>query len=304
MVAYLVQVTDRTAVCKMLGISWRAVGSILERVVEKRLDPSRLDELKRIGIDEFGYRKRQRYLTVVVDHDRHRVVWAAEGRGAETLKAFFKELGPTRLAQLQTATIDMAAGYIKAFEEAAPHVEIVFDRFHVQQLASDAVDKVRREQWRELQDTEEGQAIKGSRYVLLKNPWNLSRDERNQLSEVQRDNAKLYRAYLLKESLAKALDYLQPKRARDALEAWLGWASRSQLRPFVKAARTIRKYKERILGYISHRLTNGVVEGFNNKTRTIARRAYGFHSSKPLIAMLFLCSGGITVDPPIPGAPE
>ena len=250
MVAYMATVTDRTTVSKTLGVSWRAVGGIIERVVHKRLDPSRLDGLKRIGIDEFSYRKRHRYLTTVVDHDRHQVVWAAEGRGADTLKAFFEALGSERLMQLETATIDMAAGYIKAFKEEASHVQIVFDRFHVQQLASYAVDEVRREQWRELQGTDEGDAIKNSRYALLKNPWNLTRDERNKLSEIQRDNAKLYRAYLLKESLAKALDYLQPKRAREALDYWLAWASRSRLKPFAKAARTIRKHKESILAYI------------------------------------------------------
>jgi transposase len=301
MVAYLAQTTDRTTVCKTMGMSWRAVGGIIERVVGARLDPSRLDGLKRIGIDEFSYRKRHRYLTVVVDHDSRRVVWAAEGRGSATLKAFFEALGPERLSKLETVSMDMAAGYIKAFEEEAPWVQIVFDRFHVQRLASDAVDDVRREQWRELQGTEEGDAVKDSRYALLKNPWNLTCDERHKLSEVQRDNARLYRAYLLKETLAKALDYLQPKRASEALDAWLAWASRSRLAPFVKAARTIRKYKQRILAYISHRLTNGIVEGFNNKVRTVARRAYGFHTARSLIAMLFLCCGGISLDPPIPG---
>jgi transposase len=201
MVAYLTQTTDRTTVCKTMGMSWRAVGGIIERVVGTRLDPSRLDGL----------------------------------------------------------------------------------------------------QWREFQGTEEGNAVKDSRYALLKNPWNLTCDERHKFSEVQRDNARLYRAYLLKETLAKALNYLQPKRASEALDAWLAWASRSRLAPFVKAARTIRKYKQRILAYISHRLTNGIVEGFNNKVRTVARRAYGFHTARPLIAMLFLCCGGISLDPPIPG---
>ena len=301
MAAYLAQVTDRTTVSAMLGIAWQTVGSVIKRVVNRRLDPRRLDGLRRIGIDEFSYRKRHRYLTVVVDHDRRRVVWASEGRGAETLKAFFEALGPERLAQLETATIDMAAGYIKAFEQSAPHVQVVFDRFHVQRLAADALDKVRRELWRQAQGTELGRAIKGSRYALLKNAWNLTQTERQKLSEVQQTNKPLYRAYLLKETLAKALNYMQPKRARDALERWLAWASRSRLKPFVKAARTIRKYKEHILAYIDHRLTNGIVEGINNRLRTIARRAYGFHSPKPLIAMLFLCCGGISLDPPVPG---
>ena len=240
---------------------------------------------------------------MVVDHDRQRVVWAAEGKTADTLAAFFEQLGPERMAQLETATINMAGWYIKALEQQAPHVEIVFDRFHVQRLASDALDDVRRAMWRELKGTDEGQSIKSSRYALLKNPWNLTRAERQKLADVQRNNARLFRAYLLKETLAKALDYLQPWRARKALEEWLAWASRSRLKPFVKVARTIRKYKEGILAYIDHRLTYGIVEGFNNRLRTIARRAYGFHSPRPLIAMLFLCCGGIILHPPIPGIP-
>jgi len=301
MVAYMAQVTDRSTVCKTLGISWRAVGRIIDSVVHSRLDPARLDGLRRIGIDEFSYRKQHRYLTTVVDHDTHRVVWAAEGKSAETLEHFFAELGPQRLAQLEVATIDMAGGYIKAFQQQAPHVQLIFDRFHVQKLASEALDEVRRGMWRALKGSVQGQAIKGSRFALLKNPWNLTRGQRQKLSEIQQTNLPLYRAYLLKEALAQALDYLQPKRAERALTEWLAWASRSRLDAFVKLARTVRKYKQGILAYIQHRLTNGVVEGINNRLRAIARRAFGFHSPKPLIAMLFLCCGGISLDPPLPG---
>ncbi len=291
----------RTAITQLMGGSWRAVGNIVERIVSERLQDSRLDGVRRIGIDEFSYRKRHRYMTVIVDHDRQCVIWAGKGKGADTLRAFFDELGDERAAAIETATIDMSGGYLAAIKERVPHAEVVYDRFHVQRLASDAVDKVRRELWRSLQGTEEGKAIKGTRYALLKNPWNLSDVERTKLSEVQRTNAGLYRAYLLKETLAKALDYLQPTRARRALDAWLAWASRSRLKPFVKLARTIRNHKAGILAYIRERLTNGIVEGINNRLRMIARRAFGFHSPQPLIAMLFLCCGGIKVEPALPG---
>lgn len=300
LVAYLAQVTDQTRVTELMGISWTTVGAIVERVVARRLDPARLDGLRRIGVDEFSYRKRHRYLTTVVDHDRRRVVWAAAGRSAETLGAFFEALGEERCAKLECVTMDMATGYIKAVEERLPGVQIVFDRFHVQRLASDALDTVRREQLREIRGSEAGQELFRSRFALLKNPWNLTRKERQKLSDVQRTNAPLYRAYLLKETLAQALDYKQPARAERALREWLAWASRSKLPSFVKAARTIRKHFDRILAYVRERLTNGIVEGFNNKLRMIARRAYGFHSPPPLIAMLFLCCGGITLDPPLP----
>jgi len=299
--AYLAQVTDKTKVTKLMGITWRTVGKIVERVVARELDPTRLDGLRHIGVDEFSYRKRHRYLTTVVDHDRRRVVWAAPNRTSATLGAFFDELGGERCEQLECVTMDMAGGYIKAVEKRLPHAQIVFDRFHVQRLASDALDEVRRAQLREIRGTDEGTELFKSRFALLKNPWNLNRKEKQKLNELQQTNAKIYRAYLLKESLAQALDYRQPWRAKRALREWLAWASRSKLKPFVKTARTIRKHFDGVLAYVEGRLTNGIVEGFNNKLRMIARRAFGFHSPPPLIAMLYLCCGGITLNPPLPG---
>ncbi len=300
MTAYLAQAMDKTAVTKLMGVNWRTVGRIVDRVVAERLDPDRLKNLRCIGIDEFSYRKRHRYLTVVVDHDRQRVVWSAPGRSSATLGEFFDALGREATARLQHATIDMAGGYIKALEERAPHVEIVFDRFHVQRLVSDAVDEVRRAQVRELAGSREAAFIKGSRYPLLKNPWNLKRRDRQALAAIQQNNKPLYRAYLLKEALARALDYKQPKRARAALEEWLSWAQRCRLAPIVKAARTIKRHKHGVLAYIRTRLTNGIVEGFNNRVRMIARRAFGFHSPQPLIAMINLCCAGIQLEPALP----
>jgi len=298
--AYLAQTMDKTAVTKLMGIAWTTVGNIVTRVVERNRDPEALKGLRRIGIDEFSYRKRHRYATVVVDHDRHKVVWAGEGRGAATLATFFKMLGNEGVSRLETATIDMAGGYIKALEEHAPHVRIIFDRFHVQKLASAAVDEVRRELWREMRGTEDAHAIKHTRFILLRRGDRLERHHRARLRTVAKKNKRLYRAYLLKETLADALDYKQPKRAADALDAWLSWACRSKLTAFVRVARTIRKHRDGVLAYIRERLTNGLVEGINNKVRVIARRAYGFHSAGALIAMIFLCAAGITLDPPLP----
>ena len=300
MTAYLAQITDWTRVSRHLGISWATVGSIVGRVVSRRLDPNRLCGLRRIGIDEFSYRKRHRYLTVVVDHDRRRVVWAGVGRSAETLDPFFDALGEEGCSRIELATIDMAGGYIKALRRRVPQAQIVFDRFHVQRLAADAVDEVRREMVRELRATGDDQTVKNLRYALLKNPWNLTPNEQQRLSDLQRTNRRLYRAYLLKETLADALEQEHPECARERLRAWLAWASRSQLKPFVRVARTIRAYFDGVLAYVETRLTNGLTEGFNNKLRVIARRAYGYHSPQPLIAMMFLTCGGIQLNPPLP----
>jgi transposase len=300
MTAYLAQRMDRTAVRLLMGIDWRTVGTIAARIVKERLDPQRLEKLYVIGVDEISFRRHHNYITVVVDHARKRVVWTGEGKGGDTLDRFFDALGPERTQQLRTATIDMSQAYIGVLQQRAPQAEIIFDRFHVQRLASDAVDEVRREQVRELKGTDQAEWIKNTRFALLKNPWNLSGLERLRLSAVQRSNQPLYRAYLLKETLAQALDYLQLGRATKALGDWLSWATRSRLEPFVKLAQTIKRYKTGILAYIPSRQTNGLTEGLNNKTRLITRRAYGFHTAEALEAMIHLCCGGITLNPPLP----
>jgi transposase len=289
--AYLARVGDKTSVTKIMGIAWMTVGKIVERIVGERLDSSRLDGLSFIGIDEFSYRKRHRYITVIVDHVTGRVVWAEKGGSSETLAAFFREVGPERAGKIEVVTPDMAEGFIKAVKEYAPQAKIVFDWFHVQRLASDAVDQVRRGLVRIEEDPERKQAIKGSRFALLRAEWNLTVEDRAKISEIQRSNRSLYRA------LAHLLGYEQAGRAKKALKEWLGWASRSRLRPFVRVARTIRNYRDGVRAYIDFRLTNGPVEGINSRLRTVARRAFGFHSAEALISMLFLCCSKIVLTP-------
>ena len=185
-----------------------------------------------------------------MDYDTGKVICATKGKGAAAVETFFDALGPARLAELEPVTVDMAAGFLKAIRDKAPHAKVVLDRFHVQRLASDALDRVRRDQWLELQGADEARAVKNTRFALLKNPWNLSAKDKAKLSQVQKDNAPLFRAYLPKETLAAALDYCVPALDRRSLNDWLALASRSRFAPFVKLARTIRKHKGDVLAYI------------------------------------------------------
>jgi transposase len=300
LVAYLARTMDFTAIARLQGLGWRSIARIVERVVAERIRDARLSGLRAIGLDEFSYRKRHRYLTVVVDHDRGEVVWAAKGRGADALAQLFEHRGEDGCAAIEAVTMDMAGGYKKALREHLSHVRVVFDRFHVQRLASDAVDAVRRSEVRGAEDQATARVSKRSRYALLKSPWNMSRGEHHKLADIQVNNKRLFRARLPGDTLADALAYRQPKRAGEALEQWLAWASRSKLQAFVRLARTIRTHKPGILAYINDRLTNDSLEGINNRLRTIARRAYGFHSAESLISRLFLGAGGIELDPPLP----
>lgn len=295
-VAYLAQRADKTTLSDMMRIGWATVGSIIERVVARLRSDDTLDGLRLIGVDELSYRRHHQYVTVVVDHERGAVVWAREGKDAATLRAFFEELGKERCAKLEAVTLDLSAAYIKAVTEASPEARLIFDRFHVQRLAHDALDQVRRQQWRAA-DADDRDAIKGTRFVLQKNPWNLSDVEKGKLTDVQRTNRPLYRAYLLKETLARILDGGQVNVARDKLLDWIGWAARSRLPPFRRVARTIKKHIEGIVAYCATGLNSGRSEGLNGKIRTITRRSFGFHSASSLIALIHLCCGGITLSP-------
>ena len=196
--------------------------------------------------------------------------------------------------------MDMSAAYITVVTQQVPHAQIVFDRFHVQQLVNEALDETRREEWRRLRTVDEQHAkkVKGLRWSLLKNPWNLTPTQSQRLSTLQQDNGRLYRAYLLKEMFAGILDRHQPNVVTDRLNEWLSWASRSRLPEFVKVTRTIRGHLSDIVAYIRWGVTNGIVEGLHNKVRVITRRAYGFHSASALIGMIMLCCTNIRLRPP------
>lgn len=299
LVAYKAQGTDATRVAKDMRISWDTVGKIVSRVVDRlrAAGDDLLDDLASIGLDELSYRKGHQYISIVVDHVRERIVWAGEGRTGETVEAFFAALGPERAAKLEHVSIDMSATYEAAIKKHAPKATIVFDRFHVQRLAHDALDEVRREVMRELKGTPEGKAIKRTRWALQRNEVNHTPKDKERISTVMDTNAPIFRAYMLKTMLVWALSTGTIRGARRKLENWIAWAVRSQLKPFVRVGTTIRKHLEGILAYIRTGISNGRSEGMNRKARVVTSRAFGFHSATPLIASLYLCCSGLKLEP-------
>lgn len=291
-VGYMAQLLNRTAVAELTGIAWVTVGSIASRLVAEQLNASRFEGLRRIGVDEISYRKQRKFLTVVVDHDRERVIWVGEGKSSETLGAFFRELGEERSRQLQQISVDMSAAFIHAIKVAAPQANIVFDRFHVARLSNFALDEVRAEQLRKV-DRYDQPTIKGSKWVLLKRVTDLNGRESKKLAAISQVNKPLYHGHLLKESFLEIFTCRDVHEARDRIEEWMRWAQRSRLKPFVRLARTVKRHLDGILAFIESGLTNARLEGMNNKIRLLSHRAYGFHSAKSLIATIYLCCGGI-----------
>jgi transposase len=296
--AWLAQQMSQTQVTRLMRIAWETVGNILERVVAERLDPGRLDGLELIGVDEVSYGADHKFLTCVADHQTGGIVWAAPGRNASSLQAFFDALTDEQKASIKAISIDMSAGYENAIRasDGVPHAVVCFDPFHVVQLAGKATDQVRRDEYNRhgRSSTGEGKWIKGARYSLLKDTANQTPKQLLKLAEVVLTNKAMYRAFLLYGELRYI--YRLPKHeAPDRLDAWLAWASRSRLTPFVKLARTIRKHKQGVLAAIELNLSNGRLEALNSKVRLLSHRAYGFHSADALIAMIYLCCAGIQI---------
>jgi transposase len=300
--AWLAVQCSRKAVAELLRIAWRTVGSICERVAgETARQRDLLAGLSWIGIDEISHRKGQRYLTVVVDHCTGRLVSASAGRDRRTVEAFLDALGEERCAQLELVSADMASWISGPIAERCPNAVRCVDPFHVVALATDALDEIRREVWNEARKAGQSAVardLKGARFALWKNPENLTRRQRSKLSTIQQTNRRLYRAYLLKEQLREI--YRVPAEYASALlDAWLAWARRCRLEPFVKLARTITEQRRGIEAAIEHGLSNARVEAINTKIRLITRRAFGFHSPDTLIALAMLTLGGLC--PPLPG---
>jgi transposase len=299
--AWLAVHCSKSAVAQLMRISWRTVGGICERVAaDAQRERDLLAGLKRIGIDEISHRVGQRYLTVVVDHDTGRLVWAAAGRDRKTVEAFLDALGEERCKQIELVSCDMAAWIAGPIAERLPDAVRCVDPFHVIQLATDALDDVRREVWNEARRAGQHQLardLKGARFALWKNPENLTDRQQAKLAWIEQLNQPLFRAYLLKEQL-RQIYRLPADAAVELLDGWLKWARRCRLRPFVKLARTITDQRTGILAAIKHGLSNARVEAINTQIRLITRRAFGCHSANALIALAMLTLAGIC--PPLP----
>ena len=300
-VAWLAVNTSKTAVAELMRIAWRTVGGICQRVVvEAQREVDLLDGLRRIGIDEISHRKGHRYLTIVVDHDTGQLVWAAPGRDRKTVDSFLDALGEARCKEITLVSCDMAAWIAGPIAERLPDAVRCVDPFHVVQLATDALDEIRREVWntaRKAGEVAAAKDLKGARFALWKNPESLTGRQRLKLADIKAVNGPLYRAYLLKEQL-RAFYRVPPQHAEAMLDAWLAWARRSRLEPFVKLAKTISAQRDGILAAITHGLSNARVEAINTQIRMLTRRAFGFHTPEALIALAMLSLNGLC--PPLP----
>jgi transposase len=319
--AWLAVHVSKSAVVDLLRVAWATVGAIVARVscdIDQRVD--RLAGLARIGIDEISYKRGHRYLTVVVDHDSGRLVWARAGRNDATLDCFFESLGPQRCAQITHVSADGADWIARVVAKRCPNAVRCADPFHVVSWATDALDKVRanaiseaRTQARTEPKRGRGRPARGTpgrparertlaltraRYALWKNPENLTANQLTKLAWIAKTDPRLHRGYLLKEGL-RTVFVLKGDAGKEALDRWISWARRCRIPEFVELQRKIAKHRDAIDASLEHGLSNGLIESTNTKIRLLTRIAFGFHGPEPLIALALLALGGHT--PQLPG---
>ena len=319
-VAWLATQCSKSAVTELMRIAWRTVGSIIARVwADTEALHDRFAGLRRLGIDEISYKRGFKYLTVVVDHDTGRLVWAAPGRDRATLAKFFDVLGPERCAAITHVSADGAEWIETVVGQRCPNAVRCADPFHVVRWATDALDVVRRDAWNTARRAPGGsrprgqssgrplrlatghaQSLRRARWALWKNPENLTARQQAKLAWIAKNDPRLHRAYLLKEGL-RLVFQLPYDEAVEALDTWLGWARRCRIDAFVTLGRRIARHKLAILAAIEHGLSNGRIESVNTKIRLITRTAFGFRSPDALIALAMLNLGGHR--PVLPGRP-
>jgi len=275
-VAKLCQLLPVKQVAELVGLDWKTVKEIDKQALKGRFGQPDYADLRLLAVDEVSYKKHHKYLTIVLDLERTRVVWVGQDRSKETLDRFFKEIGPERAEKIVAIAIDMWDPFQASIKEHAPQAVVVFDKFHVIASYSRIIDKVRNEEYRKATEAQKP-VLKGTKYLLLKNPENLKPDQKVRLEELLSLNQNLNTTYLLKEELARLWDYQSPEEAEKSLDRWIELAQESGIEELIKFAKTLDRYREGLINHARYPINSAKLEGVNNKIKVIKRMAYGFH---------------------------
>lgn len=260
-----------------LGVSWDVIKEIQKCYLKRHFSRPKLKKLKQIAIDEISIGKGGRYLTVVLDLKSGAVVFVGEGKGSDALEPFWKRLNKSK-ARIKAVAMDMSPAYISAVTEHLPEAQIVFDHFHVVKMFNDKLSNFRRALYHKLTEEEHRDVLKGTRWLLLKNPKNLDPDknEHERLQKALILNQPLSTAYYMKEDLRQIWNQSSKSEAEAFLDDWMDRARASGIQMLLKFANTLASHKSGILAYYDYPISTGPLEGTNNKIKTMKRQAYGF----------------------------
>ena len=275
--------------CELLGIGWETAQEIMRRAVERGLERRQLEGLKHLGMDEKSFQRGQSYITLLTDLDASRVLDVVPERTTQAADQLWETLSAAQKQAVEAVAVDMWAPFLQSIARQVPDADIVHDKFHVSQYLSEAVDKVRRQEHKELL-AQGDETLKGTRQLWLYNPQNLSPEQAEEFSALKDLHLKVARAWAAKELFSKFWEYHQEGSARRFFKDWFGWVSRSRLKPIVAVAQMLRRHLDHLLTYLKHRITNAVTEGLNSKIQSLQSAARGFRNfGNYRIRILFFC---------------
>jgi transposase len=275
--------------CELLGIGWETAHEMMGRAVERGLERRQLDAMKHLGMDEKSFGRGQSYVTLLTDLEQSRVIDVVEDRTAEAAEQLWRTLTPEQKQAVEAVAVDMWEPFIRTIEKEVPDADIVHDKFHISKYLGEAVDKVRREEHKELM-AQGDETLKGTRQLWLYNPENFNPEQAEEFAALKDLHLKVARAWAAKELFSKFWEYQEEGWARRFFKDWFGWVSRSRLKPVVEVARMLKRHLENLLTYLKHHITNAVTEGLNSKIQSIKSNARGFRNFRNYrIRILFFC---------------
>ncbi len=282
-------------VSRSFHTSWDQVYRSVEWIVQWGLEHRVLGPIKAFGVDEIAYSRGHKYLTLAyqIEAGMVRLLWVGKERTVKTFEGFFTMLGPETCAGIEFVCSDMWRPYIRVIRERCSQAVHILDRFHIVAKMNDALDDVRAEEARTLARNGREPVLKKARWCLLKRAGNLTVNQKGRLKELLRYNLKSVRAYLLKEDFQQLWTYQSPTWAGKFLDAWCTATLRSRIEPMKKIARMCRRHRELILNWFKAKgaISNGIVEGLNNKAKLTIRKSYGFRSPEILEMALYHALG-------------
>ena len=262
-------------VARQVHLSWDTVKDILKSDLSRKYSRPDLKGLRYIGIDEFAVAKGHVYMTIVVDLETGRIVYVGNGKGADALDGLWPRLSRAG-CRIEAVSTDLSEAFISAIREHLPDAVQIFDHFHIVKLMNEKLDKVRRDTYNQETDENKRRLIKGQRWLLLANGDNLSPKAEERLYKALDINRPLATAYYLKESLRRVWWQDNKQDAALVLDDWIGQARQSGLKPIESIADTLSRHRHGILAWYDYHISNGKLEGINNKIKTMKRQAYGY----------------------------
>jgi len=278
---------------RICDLSWDRGWNVLERAVKRGLARKAIKIPARIGVDEKSIARGHKYESLVYDLDAGTVEYVCDDRGQQSLESYYRQFSEEMLAGVEAVAMDMWDPYIAATKAYIPDAaqKIVFDRFHVMRHVLEAVDKVRKNEHKQLSELGE-EILKGTKYLWLWSQENIPEWRREEFDTLRVKDLRVCRAWAIKENLRHMWDYRYEANMRKYFKRWYFWATHSRLEPIKKAAKTLKAHVDNIVTYARHRITNALGESINAKIEKVKRFACGFRNRAHYrTAIYFHCSG-------------